>query len=168
MNASEASRKMFQIELSRAEIFWKILYFSQNFSKLRSDYLFSFQKRTIYLFPAFSRSEYLFPKSASPPPPSESNGPPLTKQSLRTLTQRYANHYRNSGPTLGQRNFENVPTVDQRYANMFSHYDDNVSNVGPTYACCLVIPYIFSYIEYPMVLFQFTSIDSDECMSLKF
>ena len=40
-------------------------------SKLRSDYLFSFQKRTTYLFPAFSRSEYLFPKSASPPPPPQ-------------------------------------------------------------------------------------------------
>ena len=49
--------------------FWKILRFPPNSSKLRSDYLFSFQKRTNDLFPAFSRSEYLFPKSASPPPP---------------------------------------------------------------------------------------------------
>ena len=46
----------------------KILHFSPNSSKLRSDYLFSFQKKTNYLFPSFSRSEYLFPKSASPPP----------------------------------------------------------------------------------------------------
>ena len=42
--------------------------FPPNSRKLRSDYLFSFQKRTNYLFPAFSRSEYLFPESASPPP----------------------------------------------------------------------------------------------------
>ena len=46
----------------------KILH-SQHSSKLRSDYLFFFQKRTNYLFPAFSRSEYLFQKSARPPPP---------------------------------------------------------------------------------------------------
>ena len=45
--------------------------FPPNSSKLRSDYLFSFQKRTNYLFPAFSRSEYLFQKSASPPPPPQ-------------------------------------------------------------------------------------------------
>ena len=51
--------------------------FPPNSSKLRSAYLFSFKKRTHYLFPAFSKSEYLFPKSASPPPPSESNGCPL-------------------------------------------------------------------------------------------
>ena len=58
-----------EIELSRAEHFLKNLHFSPYSSKLRSDYLFSFQKRTDYLFPAFSRSEYLFPKSAKPPPP---------------------------------------------------------------------------------------------------
>ena len=46
----------------------KFCTFPPNSSKLRSDYLFSFQKRKNYLFPAFSRSEYLFPKSASPPP----------------------------------------------------------------------------------------------------
>ena len=56
-------------ELKRAENFWKHLHFSPNSSKLRSYYLFSFQKRTDYLFPAFSRSEYSFPKSATPPPP---------------------------------------------------------------------------------------------------
>ena len=50
----------------RAEIFWGKMHFSPNSSKLRSDYLFSYQKRTEYLFPAFKRSEYLFPKSASP------------------------------------------------------------------------------------------------------
>ena len=45
--------------------------------KLKSDYLFSSQKRTDYLFSAFSRSEYLFQQNASPPPPpSESNGRP--------------------------------------------------------------------------------------------
>ena len=55
----------------------KILHFPPNSSKLRPDYIFSFQKRTNYLFPTFSRSEYLFPKSAIPPPPSESNGRPL-------------------------------------------------------------------------------------------
>ena len=63
--------KMFRIELSRAKraIFFggKFCTFPPNSSKLRSDYLFSFQKRTNYLFPAFSRSEYLFPKSVSPP-----------------------------------------------------------------------------------------------------
>ena len=47
----------------------KICTFAPNSSKLMSDYLFSFQKRTYNLFQAFSRSEYLFPKSASPPPP---------------------------------------------------------------------------------------------------
>ena len=36
--------------------------------KLKSDYLFSSQKRTDYLFSAFSRSEYLFQQNASPPP----------------------------------------------------------------------------------------------------
>ena len=64
-------------ERSERKFFGKFCIFSPNSSKLRSDYLFSFQKRTSYLFPAFSRSEYLFPKSASPPPPSESNGRPL-------------------------------------------------------------------------------------------
>ena len=63
-------------ERSERKIFGKFCTFPQNSSKLRSDYLFSFQKRTNYLFPAFSRLEYLFPKSASPP--SESNGRPLT------------------------------------------------------------------------------------------
>ena len=59
--------------------------FPPNSSKLRSDYLFSFQKRTNYLFPAFSRSEYLFPKSA--PPPSESNGRPLSIGNLVGIKQ---------------------------------------------------------------------------------
>ena len=36
--------------------------------KLKSDYLFSSQKRTDYLFSAFSRSEYLFQQYASPAP----------------------------------------------------------------------------------------------------
>ena len=36
--------------------------------KLKSDYLFSSQKRTDYLFSTFSRSEYLFQQNASPPP----------------------------------------------------------------------------------------------------
>ena len=52
---------------SERNIFGKFCTFPPNSSKLRSDYLFSFQKRTNYLFQAFSRSEYLFPKSASPP-----------------------------------------------------------------------------------------------------
>ena len=63
-------------EWSERKIFGKFCTFPPNSSKLRSDYLFSFQKRTNYLFPAFSRSEYLFPKSARPP--SESNGRPLS------------------------------------------------------------------------------------------
>ena len=63
--ASEASGKFFE----------NFALFPPNSSKLRSDYLFSFQKRTNYLFPAFSRSGYLFPKSARPP--SESNSRPL-------------------------------------------------------------------------------------------
>ena len=52
----------------REKFFGKFWTFPPNSSKLRSDYLFSFQKRTNYLFPAFSRSEYFFPKSARPPP----------------------------------------------------------------------------------------------------
>ena len=56
-------------ERSERKFFGKFSTFPPNSSKLRSDYLFSFQKRTNYLFPAFSRSEYLFPKNASPPPP---------------------------------------------------------------------------------------------------
>ena len=36
--------------------------------KLKTDYLFSSQKRTYYLFSAFSRSEYLFQQNASPLP----------------------------------------------------------------------------------------------------
>ena len=39
----------------RADNFWKNLHFSPYSSKLRSDYLFSFQKRTDYLYPAFSQ-----------------------------------------------------------------------------------------------------------------
>ena len=62
-------------ERSERKIFGKFCTFPPNSSRLRSDYLFSFQKRTNYLFPAFSRSGYLFPKSARPP--SESNGRPL-------------------------------------------------------------------------------------------
>ena len=58
-------------ERSERKVFWKILHFLPNSSKLRSEYLFSFQKRTDYLFPIFSSSEYLFPKSASPPPPPQ-------------------------------------------------------------------------------------------------
>ena len=57
-----------QIELPRAEIFMKNLHFPHS-SKLRSDYLFSFQTRTDYLFPGFSRSDYSFRISATPPPP---------------------------------------------------------------------------------------------------
>ena len=65
-----------KIELSRAKR--KICTFSPNSNNVRSDYLFSYQKKKDFLFPAFSRSEYLFPISASPPPPpSESNGRPL-------------------------------------------------------------------------------------------
>ena len=53
-------------ERSERKIFGTFCTFPPNSSKLRSDYLLSFQKRTNYLFPAFPRSEYLFPKSASP------------------------------------------------------------------------------------------------------
>ena len=58
-------------ERSERKILGKLCTFPPNSSKLRSDYLFSFQKRTDYLFPVFLRSEYLFPKSASPPPPPQ-------------------------------------------------------------------------------------------------
>ena len=58
---------------------WFFLCFSQVLEKLRSDYLFSFQKRTDYLSSAFSGSDYLFPKSASPP--SKLNGRYLRKHS---------------------------------------------------------------------------------------
>ena len=80
MQAKRAGKK-FKLncrEGSERKSFEKFCTFPPNSSKLRSDYLFSFQKRTNYLFPAFSRSEYLFPKSATPPPPSESNGRLLT------------------------------------------------------------------------------------------
>ena len=84
LNASDASRNICQIELLRAKRakknFGKFCTFPSNSSKLRSAYLFSFQKRTNNLFPAFSRSEYLFPKSARPP--SESNGRPLTERNV--------------------------------------------------------------------------------------
>ena len=65
--------KMNCCERSEQKIFGKFCTFPPNSSKLRSDYLFSFQKRTNYLFPAFSRSEYLFPKSASPQAPHPQN-----------------------------------------------------------------------------------------------
>ena len=57
-----------------------VKFFNFNFKFLYS----SFQKRTNYLFPVFSRSEYLFPKSASPPP-SESNGRPLTANCMQYI-----------------------------------------------------------------------------------
>ena len=84
------AKKNLKIEVPRAnsynlmrtkrakKIVWKTLHFSSNSSKVRSDYLFSFQNRTDYLFPVFLRSEYLFPKSARPP--SESNGRPLNSK----------------------------------------------------------------------------------------
>ena len=70
-------------------------------------------------------------------------------KSLPTLPQHYANHYCNSGPTLGQRNFEDVPTLGQRCANMLGQrwdtlhlqrwpniesqrWPNKVNNVGPT------------------------------------
>ena len=75
-------------ERSERKIFGKFCTFPQNSSKLRSDYLFSFQKRTNYLFPAFSRSEYLFPKSASPPPPLRIKWlPPYTCIKEKELTR---------------------------------------------------------------------------------
>ena len=77
-----------------------------NSSKLRSDYLFSFQKRTNYLFPTFSRSEYLFPKSASPPPP-ESNGLPL----IYTFIFMYSCSY-------GERGFKNPNQSHSRHFNI--------------------------------------------------
>ena len=64
------SQKILKIDLlraKRAEIFGKLCTFPPKSSKFRSDYLFSFQKRTDNLFPGFLRSEYLFPKSASTP-----------------------------------------------------------------------------------------------------
>ena len=60
---------------SEPEKFGKICTFPPILGKIRSDYVFSFKKRTFNLFSAFSRSEYLFPKSATPS--SESNGRPL-------------------------------------------------------------------------------------------
>ena len=69
MRAGKVFFKLNCRERSERKIYGKFCTFPPNSSKLRSDYLFSFQKRTNYLFPEFSRSEYLFPKSASPPPP---------------------------------------------------------------------------------------------------
>ena len=61
--ASEASRFFFKLHPPPQK---------KKISKVRSDHLFSSQKRMDFLFPAFSRSEYLFPKHASPPPPPQS------------------------------------------------------------------------------------------------
>ena len=80
MRAKRAGKiKIELLRAKRAEKFGKFCTFPPNSSKFRSDYLFSFQERADYLFPVFLRSEYLFPKSASPPPPSESNGRPLKR-----------------------------------------------------------------------------------------
>ena len=66
MQVKRAGKKTIKLDYrERSER--KILHIPPNSIKLRSDYLFAFQKRTGYLFPAFSKSEYLFPKSASPP-----------------------------------------------------------------------------------------------------
>ena len=72
------------IECERSELeilsnwnFGKFCTFPPNSSKLRSDYLFSLQKRRNCLFPAFSRLEYIFPKSASPPSPQNQMVIPL-------------------------------------------------------------------------------------------
>ena len=61
-------------------ISWKFCTFPQNFSKLRSDYLFYFQKRTNYLFTHFQGKNMYFQTvpAPPPPPPSESNGRPLS------------------------------------------------------------------------------------------
>ena len=74
------SGKVFKLnrrERSERKFFGKFCTFPPNSSKLRSDYLFSFQKRTTYLFAAFSRSNIYFQKVPGPPP-SKSNGCPLT------------------------------------------------------------------------------------------
>ena len=55
-------------ERSKRKTFEQFCTFPPNSSKLKSDYSFSFRKRTNNLFQAFSRSEYLSPKSAPPPP----------------------------------------------------------------------------------------------------
>ena len=68
MRAKRAG-KLFKLNCRERKFFGKFCTFRPNSSKLRSDYLISFQKRTNYLFPALSRSEYVFQKSASPPPP---------------------------------------------------------------------------------------------------
>ena len=91
-NWAKRAGKLFKLncsERSERKFFGKFCTFPPNSSKLRSDYLFSFQKRTNYLFPAFSRSEYLFPKSASPPPLPlwESNGRPLKFLKMNILVQ---------------------------------------------------------------------------------
>ena len=52
--------------------------------KLKSDYLFSSQKRADCLFSAFSRSEYLFQQNASPPPPNQMVVPQLRTQNGST------------------------------------------------------------------------------------
>ena len=65
------------------------------------------------------------------------------------MSQHYANHCCNSGPTLGQRNFEDILTLGQRCANMLGQrwdtlhlqrwpniesqrWPNKVNNVGPT------------------------------------
>ena len=65
----EKKLKLNYRERSERKIFGKFCTFPPNSSKLRSDYLFSFQKRTNYLFPAFQGQSIYFKKVPAPPPP---------------------------------------------------------------------------------------------------
>ena len=73
----------------------------------------------------------------------------MNKNLCQHCPQHYANHYCNSGPTLGQRNFEDILTLGQRCANMLGQrwdtlhlqrwpniesqrWPNKVNNVGPT------------------------------------
>ena len=67
----------------RAENFWKNCHVIPNSRNVKVRlFIFFFQKMTDHLFSTFSRPEYLFSKSASPPPPSESNGCPLKEKNI--------------------------------------------------------------------------------------
>ena len=66
MRAKRAGKivKLNRRERSERIIVGKFCTFSRNSSKLRSDYLFSFQKRTNDLFPAFQGQKIYFKKVA--------------------------------------------------------------------------------------------------------
>ena len=78
----ERAGKFFKLNCRKQKIFGKFCTFPPNSSKLRSDYLFSFQKRTKYLFPVIFKVRIFISKKCQAPS-SESNGRPLSKTRLQ-------------------------------------------------------------------------------------